>query len=207
MSTSEVKKLTAAFAGHSSGRRHVARAAAARLERRTGRFVPVQERGRADQRHGDGDRRERPIRARISRKEDFLVYEDDQLADRDAFQRRARAGQPRDRARHERQHGGRQDARRPKRAQSLPLRSARPRGRILPVQVQQRSGPPPGLDDRSRGCCRARSGASSPNGGTAMYDAVAEAIPMARAKARTARRRWSSSRTATTRRAGWMFER
>ena len=52
-------------------------------------------------------------------------------------------------------------------------------GRNVPLPLQQRPGAAAGVDDGSPAARRARSAASTPNGGTAMYDAVAEAIPLA----------------------------
>ena len=48
-----------------------------------------------------------------------------------ALQRRTSPGQPRDRARHERQHGRREDAGRAKRRSTVPLRPARPEDEIF----------------------------------------------------------------------------
>ena len=55
--------------------------------------------------------------------DDFRVYQDERAAAGHALQRRARAGQPRHRARHQRQHGGREDGGGARRARPLPLRS------------------------------------------------------------------------------------
>ena len=92
---------------------------------------------------------------------------------------------------------GRQDVSGAQRARPLPLRPARQRRRDLLHAVQQRARPAAGLDPRSPAISRARSAGSTPNGGTAMYDAVAEAIPIAQTAVTRRRRCWSSP-TATT---------
>ena len=143
--------------------------------------LPLQERRRADQRHGDGVRRQRPLRPRPAPGRLHRLRRRS-AGRRHALQRRAGAGQPR--------------ASRSTPAAAWPAskiqeaRSARSTAssydlldrarRDLPLSLQQlrrcccRAGRAIGS------CCRARSAASTPNGGTAMYDAVAEAIPLAR---------------------------
>ena len=98
-----------------------------------------------------------------------------------ALQQRTGAGQPRDRARHERQHGRRKNGRRARRAQPFSLRSCSARMTRCSCTGSTR--------DR----CSSRGGPSTsalsdgpsarlqPNGGTAMYDAVADALPLAQA--------------------------
>ena len=83
------------------------------------------------------------------RASDFTVYEDDRPQTVTQFSGRAGAGQPRHRARHQRQHGGREDRRGPGRAEPIPLRPARQRRRDLPLSVQQRAGAAAGVDEGS----------------------------------------------------------
>ena len=66
-----------------------------------------------------------------------------------ALQQRARACQPRHRARHERQHGGREIVERPGGDRPVSHQAAPTRRRDLSLQIQQLSGSRAGLDDRS----------------------------------------------------------
>ena len=112
------------------------------------------------------------------------------------------AGQPRHRARHERQHGRREDRRPRKRRSTGSSSSCSTReDEIFLYRFGDDARAAAGVDDAIAGCCPARSTGFDRTAATAMYDAVAEAIPLA-AAAGTRRRRSSSSPTATTRRAG-----
>ena len=66
-----------------------------------------------------------------------------------SLQLRAGARQPGDCARHQRQHGRRQDSGGAERAAPLPVRPARQRGRDLSLSLQQLPRPAAGLDERS----------------------------------------------------------
>ena len=61
----------------------------------------------------------------------------------------------------------------------LPGRPARSGGRSLPVPLLEHAGAGRGLDDQPASGCSHSCGGSCPHGGTAMYDAIAEAIPLA----------------------------
>ena len=92
-----------------AGRRFARRPAGRRPIAGRGRSVSVQERRRADQRHDDGVGCERPLR--VGSAQGRLRGLRRRPAGRNhALQRRAGARQPGDRARHQRQHGRRQDA-------------------------------------------------------------------------------------------------
>ncbi len=111
------------------------------------------------------------------RQEDFLVHEDDQPVEVTHPTRGARAGQSH-RARHERQHGGAEDSGGAGRARSLPSSCSTSRIRFFyrfsnrPVLLQEWT--------RDRQLLSRRAlGRITPNGGTAMYDTIAEAIPPA----------------------------
>ena len=152
-------------------------AADAGSARRRRAGLPLQERRRADQRHRDGLRRQRPVRPRPAPGR-LPRLRRRPAGDHHAFQRRARAGQPRHRARHERQHGGRARSRRrrPRSIASCSIcwtattKSFLYRFSNMPVLLQSWT------KDRQQ-LSRAL-GRIEPNGGTAMYDAVAEAIPL-----------------------------
>ena len=116
------------------------------------------------------------------RKDDFIVYEDDQPQSVTHFSAErvpvslgivldtsgSMAGE-----KIRRSAGG---------ARPLRLRPARPAGRTVPLPLQQLPGARAGVDDRPPAALAARSDASPPNGGTAMYDAVARGHPPRRAR-------------------------
>ena len=160
--------------------------------------VPLQERRRADQRHRDGVRRERAVRARAAPGR-LRRLRGRPAGRRHALQRRARAGQPGHRARHQRQHGRREDSRRRRAALDRFLYELLDRaGRDLPLSLQQPPGAAAGLDDAIASCCRARSAASRR---TAARRCTTRSPRRCRwrSRGRTARRRCWSSPTATTR--------
>ena len=140
--------------------------------------LPLQDRGRADQRDGDGHRSPAAGSSPICAKKTSAIFEDGSAADH-ALQQRARAGQPRDRARHERQHGRREDGGRARGAAALPVRPARPRGRSVPLSIRQ---PRRSWSKAGRAIGSGSAGRLDrlvARGGTALYDAVAEAVPLA----------------------------
>ena len=183
--------------GRRVGARTAAAAAARTAERRAG--LPLQERRRADQRHRDGVRRERPLRARpaagrlssstrTTSRSDVTHFSAERVPVSLGIALDTSGSMAGEKIR-----GGAE------RARSLPLRPARPR-RTRSSSIASattrcccRAGRP------IASCCRARSAASSPNGGTAMYDAVAEAIPLAQQGQNRKKALAASSRTATTR--------
>ena len=116
----------------------------------------------------------------------------------DAFQRRARAGQPRHRPRHQRQHGRRQDPRRARRARSLPAPAARRRRRSVSLSLRQRARAAAGLDQGQAAASakrwRGSSRAAAPRSTTPSPKRCSW-----RSRAAIARRPSSSSPTATTR--------
>ena len=128
-----------------------------RRARGRGAGLPVQERRRADQRHGDGLRRERPLRVRPAAGR-LRRLRRRPAADDHALQRRAGAGQPRHRARHQRQHGRRED-RGGARARSIASSStcSIDDDEIFLYRFSNDADAAPGLDERSPAADRGRS--------------------------------------------------
>ena len=132
--------------------------------------------------------------------DDFIVYEDDVRQDVTHFSAERVPGQPGHRARHERQHGRRQDRRCEGRAGSVslrPARSSRTRSSSTASATARRCS----RDGRpTASCCPARSAASRR---TAARRCTTRWPKRSRwpARAGIGRRRSSSSPTATTRRA------
>ena len=131
------------------------------------------------------------------RKEDFTVYEDGAAPGGHALQQRARAGEPRHRARHQRQHDARQDVGRALGDRPLRLRPARQGRRAVLHGVRQPARPRAGLDDRSpRDQPRGRARDGGGRHGDVRRDCRRGAAGGRRHSIR--RRRCSSSPTATT---------
>ena len=166
---------------------------------------PVPHRRRPRQRDRHGNRRRRPVRARppegglprLRRGAPQPIA---------AFQRRTRAGQPRHRPRHQRQHGRREDPGGTRGARSISVSAAGSRGRSLPVTGSttlpswSRTGRPTssGSATRSAGFSRA----AAPRCTTRSRKRSAW-----RSRGATERKRSSSFRMATTRAAGPMCSR
>ena len=142
------------------------------------RGVQVQERRRAGQRQRDGHRSLRPLRRRASRRTTSSSTTT-RRAGGHALQRRARAGEPRHRARHQRQHGRREDGVGASRRSIASCSScSAPEDDVFLF----RFGASPDLVHdwtAEKQLVSRRLNRISPAGGTAMYDAVAEAVPMA----------------------------
>ena len=113
------------------------------------------------------------------RREDFIIYEENERAGGDALQQRARAGQPGHRAGHERQHGRRKDFVGALGRRSVPRRSClSPEDEIF---LYTFSNYPSLLQDWTTDRQRLSRAIRRVNatGGTAMLDAIAESVPLA----------------------------
>ncbi len=113
------------------------------------RALPVQDGGRSDQRVGDRHRCVGAFRHGPPQGGLHPVRGRARAADH-AFQRRTRAGEPRHRARHQRQHGRREVPRGGARHRSLHARAAVAGRRSVPDGLQRSGGADLRLDDRSR---------------------------------------------------------
>ena len=113
-------------------------------------------------------------------KDDFTVYEDDSRGGH-TFQRRARAGEPRHRARHERQHGRRED-RTPRAPRSIAFSyDCSTAGRDLSLSLQQLPGAAAGMDDATAQLLVARARAHHAERRHRDVRRRARAMPLARA--------------------------
>ena len=171
------------------------------LARRAG-GLPLQERRRAHQRHGDGLRCRGPTSCSGLRKDDFTVYEDDQPVRRSPLQRRARPGEPGHRSRHERQHGGDKIEAARARARPLPRTTcSTPDDEIFLYRFSDAPVLLQGVDDRSPALCRAHSVGIDADRRHGDVRRRRRGDSAGRRGPPSTRRRCSSSRTATTRRA------
>ena len=149
--------------------------------RRDGRTRPgngsLHERRRAGERHGHRDRRRRPLRG-LAAQRGLLRLRERQVPGGLALQLRQGAGQPGHRPRRQRQHDAGKDGGRAIGHRSLHLRPAGRRGRDLLHEVLERSPHRAGVDHGPRGD-QPRVERVEASGGTAIYDAIADALPVA----------------------------
>ena len=165
-----------------SGDSHWARSSCGRVRRsaqgQERKGLPVPQRRGPGQRHGNGERSIRAVRRRPPAG-GLRGLRGRRAAGGDLLLQRARAGEPRYRRRHERQHGGREDRRR--RASALDrflFDLLDPDDEIFLYRFSDQPDLVETWTTDRRRLSRALAGLT-PRGGTALYDTVAEAVPLA----------------------------